>query len=414
MRLKRVSIVIVAALIAMLLISSCIPKDPVAAATKKFIQFIESEGEPEGPFTGLLLGEVGEGDVIGSESAKVPQLQYQLQGINEAGYFFYLDEAPGAFYDHPGKLVVVSKGGQIIFEEDTEGWPTLNGNMVTAMSDREVYATAVIWDKWKIIKPIITVIDIDWIARFLRIKGAVITSGITPTQNLYAQARDVRNLMSDAFKAIMGSDRVRDVKYVSGAAAPNWTAVQAAINDLLMTEKVDYITLYFIAHGNTNLMNLGGTTFYANQLRSYILEHPNVKFCIIIESCHAGSWLEGLKSGGVTPANIEIIITTTTAAKSAYPDWDSAGGYADHNPTDMYVEWSGDFLQKLAYYTSDAHWPEVTAYADTKSIDWLPALFYKCYTAIKGVTPSSTSWTLTERSVAGSIQEPMRYITWTP
>jgi len=246
----------------------------------------------------------------------------------------------------------------------------------------------------------------------LRIQGAVVTSD--SNQNPYAEARDVRNLMSDAFKAIMGDDRVRDVKYVAGAAAPNWTAVQAAINDLLMTDKVNHITLYLIAHGNTNPMNLGGTTFYASQLRSYILEHPNVKFCIIIESFHAGSWLEGLKFGGVTPANIEIIITTTTAAKSAYPDCDSSGGYADHNPTDMYGEWSGDFLQKLAYYASDAHWPDATAYATAKSIDSLPGLFYKCYTPIKGVTPSSTSWTLTEHSVAGSIQEPMRYITWTP
>ncbi len=208
MRLKRVSIVIVAALIAMLLISSCIPKDPVAAATKKFIQFIQGEGEPEDPFTGVYLGEVEQGDFIGSESAGGPQFQYQLQGINEAGYFFYLDEAPGAFYDHPGKLVVISKGGEIILEEDTEGWPTINGNIASPLSDRDLYANAVIWDKWKIIRPIITVIDIDWIVRFLRIKGAVITSGITPTQNLYAQARDVRNLMSDAFKAIMGNDRV--------------------------------------------------------------------------------------------------------------------------------------------------------------------------------------------------------------
>jgi len=177
---------------------------------------------------------------------------------------------------------------------------------------------------------------------------------------------------------------------------------------------VDYITLYFIAHGNTNLMNLGGTTFYASQLRSYILEHPNVKFCIIIESCHAGSWLDGLKSGGVIPANIEIIITTTTAAKSAYPDWDSAGGSSDHNPDDMYVEWSGDFLQKLSYYTSDAHWPEVTTYATSKSIDQLPALFYKCYKSIKGASPSTTSLTLTERSVAGSIQQPMIFTKWAP
>ncbi len=413
MRLKRVSIVIVAALIAMLMISSCIPKDPVVAATRKFIQFIEEEGEPEGPFTGLYLGEVDQDDVIGSESAGGQELQYQLQGINESGYFFYLDEAPGAFYDHPGKLVVISKGGKVIFDEDTEGWPTINGNIVSSLSDRNLYAKAVIWDKWKYVREIITGTVVDWTQVFSRIKGAVITNGITPTQNLYAEARDVRDLMSNAFKTIMGTDRVRDVKYVAGAAAPNWTAVQTAMNDLLTTEKVNYMTLYFIAHGNTNLMNLGGTTFYANQLRTYILEHSGVKFCIIIESCHSGSWLEGLKSAGVIPPNVEIIITTTTATKGAYPDWDSAGGAADYNPSDMYVEWSGDFLQKLSYFTGTG-WPEVTSYASSESIDTLPALLYKCYTAIKGGSPSTTSWTLTERFVAGPVQQPMIYTKWTP
>ncbi|HRX66009.1 C13 family peptidase, partial [Mesotoga sp.] len=330
MRLKRVSIVIVAALVAMLMISSCIPKDPVVAATRKFIQFIEEEGEPEGPFTGLYLGEVDQDDVIGSESAGGQELQYQLQGINESGYFFYLDEAPGAFYDHPGKLVVISKGGQAIFEEDTEGWPTINGNIVSPLSDRNLYAKAVIWDKWKYVREIITGIVVDWTQVFFRIKGAVITSGLTPTQNLYAEARDVRDLMSTAFKTIMGTDKVKDVKYLSGAALPNWTAVRAAMDDLFTTKKVTDMTLYFIAHGNTNLMNLGGTTFYANQLRSYILEHSSKRFLIIIESCHSGSWLEGLKSDGVIPSNVEIIITTTTATKGAYPDWDSAGGAVDY------------------------------------------------------------------------------------
>ena len=413
MRLKRVSIVIVAALVAMLMISSCIPKDPVVAATRKFIQFIEEEGEPEGPFTGLYLGEVVKGDVIGSESAGGQQLQYQLQGINEAGYFFYLDEAPGAFYDHPGKLVVLSKEGEIIFKEVTEGWPTINGNIVSPLSDRNLYAKAVIWDKWKYVREIITGIVVDWTQVFFRIKGAVITSGLTPTQNLYAEARDVRDLMSTAFKTIMGTDKVKDVKYLSGAALPNWTAVRAAMDDLFTTKKVTDMTLYFIAHGNTNLMNLGGTTFYANQLRSYILEHSSKRFLIIIESCHSGSWLEGLKSDGVIPSNVEIIITTTTATKGAYPDWDSAGGAVDYNPDDMYVEWSGDFLQKLSSFTGTG-WPEVTSYASSKSIDTLPALLYKCYTAIKGRSPSTTSWTLTERSVAGPVQQPMIYTKWTP
>jgi hypothetical protein len=34
------------------------------------------------------------------------------------------------------------------------------------------------------------------------------------------------------------------------------------------------MTLYFVAHGNINLMNLGGTTFYASQLRDIYRNMP--------------------------------------------------------------------------------------------------------------------------------------------
>lgn len=99
--------------------------------------------------------------------------------------------------------------------------------------------------------------------------------------------------------------------------------------------------------------------------------------------------------------NIKIVIATTTASKSAYPDWD--GVLTDHNPTDQYVEWTGDFLQQLAYYTSDAHWPDATSYAITHSIDTALALYYLSFWRIKGMSPTTTSLTLTERSVAGTI-----------
>lgn len=413
MRLKRILFLIVIFSVLALVLSACFPKNPVEAATKKFIEFIEGEGEPEDPFVGLLLGEVDVGDVVGSETAGGDQeASFQLQAVSEAGWLFYLDEAPGAFYDHPGRLVVINKARQIIFDQAVQGWPTVNDDIVGPLTSREAYITATIWDKWKIVRiPIHEWIDVV-IARIVR-KGAVITSGLTPSQNLYAEARDVRDLMSSSFKSLMGATKVRDVKYTAGGPLPNWTAVRNAMTNLMTVEKINHLTLYFIAHGNINLMNLGGTTFYASQLRSFILEHANTKFCIIIESCHAGSWLDGLKSGGVIPSNVELIITTTSSSKSAYPDWDHTGGVVtDHNPSDVYVEWSGDFLQRMAYYTSDAHWPEVVSYASTHSIDTLPSLYYKCFTAIKGGSPSTTSLTLTERSIAGSIQEPMVYKTW--
>jgi len=183
----------------------------------------------------------------------------------------------------------LSKNGQKIFDQKIEGVPKVNDEVPAPLLTRSQYIASTIWDKSKIVYlPIIDWIDVI-IARIIR-KGAVITSGLTPTQNLYAEARDARDLMSTSFKTLMGADKVRDVKYTAGGPAPNWTAVQNAMNDLFTNEKINHMTLYFVAHGNINLMNLGGTTFYASQLRSYIQEHANTTFCLIIESCHAGSW----------------------------------------------------------------------------------------------------------------------------
>ncbi|NLI07424.1 MAG: hypothetical protein GX457_10120, partial [Thermotogaceae bacterium] len=118
MRLKRAILVTILLATVFFALSACFPKDPFAAATKKFIDLIKNEGEPEDPFVGVCLAEVGVGDVVTSEKADGGQeFQYQLQGLDQAGWLFYLDEAPGAFYDHPGRLVVFSKNGQKIFDQ---------------------------------------------------------------------------------------------------------------------------------------------------------------------------------------------------------------------------------------------------------------------------------------------------------
>ncbi len=97
MRLKRAILVTILLATVFFALSACFPKDPFAAATKKFIDLIKNEGEPEDPFVGVCLAEVGVGDVVTSEKADGGQeFQYQLQGLDQAGWLFYLDEAPGA------------------------------------------------------------------------------------------------------------------------------------------------------------------------------------------------------------------------------------------------------------------------------------------------------------------------------
>ncbi|MGC9383429.1 MAG: C13 family peptidase, partial [Kosmotogaceae bacterium] len=124
----------------------------------------------------------------------------------------------------------------------------------------------------------------------------------------------------------------------------------------------------------------------------------------IIESCHAGSWIQ-LPSSLTSCENLVLAITTTTSALSAYADVDYESGLTDYNLSDLWVEWTGDFLQSLEYYTSDAHWPEVTSYATTWKIDNLSALYDKCFMRI-----AALEHTFTERL---GIQDPMIYRRYT-
>ncbi len=295
MCIRRPVIKLLIILLVVLAISSCFLKDPEQIAIRRFINDVKAEGEPEEPFVGIILGQLKEGDIVSSVKADGQQeAQFHAQAsILKSGWLFYLYMAPGAFYDHLGRLIFAGENNEIIFDQAIEGWPTLNGEMPLPIKVRTEYVKAVIWDKWKIARIHIGKSIIDVIARIVR-KGAVITSGLTPTQSLYAEARDARDLVSAAFKSLLVASNVIDAKYAAGGAAPNWVAVQNAMNDLIINQKMNFLTLYFVAHGNTNLMNLGGTTFYASQLRSHIIERPDVMFCIIIETCASEAGSTGL------------------------------------------------------------------------------------------------------------------------
>ncbi len=367
-----------------------------------------------GTSAGVYVGELQEGDIIGSEDPGAPPEISQARAsapLNGDGWLFYLDEAPGAFYSHPGKILAIGKNGQTLYSEDTTGYPTVNGDrpVIFASPASTIYAVdRAVWNPSNILIPVGI---IQWPGVIFRLAryGAVVVNGLTPTQNLYTEASNAHDMMVDAMEDLMNDggtyDHVRSVDYPGNSP----TAFANAVADLITNKSINNITLYFIAHGNTQYMNIGGTGYYASTLKTLINSYPNVNFSILIESCHAGSWRAYFQDPSNTPANLDIIITSTSAAKSAYPDWDNSSGLTDINAAaDQWVEWTSDFILQMEYYTNPANWGTVTGLTSPVLPNDKVRLYYLSYLRVKSGTPTVTSLVLTERNPI-AIQEPEMY-----
>ncbi len=375
-------------------------------AKQEFITKIIEEDEPEEPAVALYLGPVKAGDMV-YDYVPSPDQQYKAEDvaptISKPGFLFYLDLAPGAFYNHPGKIVVMDENGEALYEKETQGWPVLNNEVpevIKSPTDKKYYQ-AVFWNNYKVKKPLIPVIDISIVARLFKIYGAVVVNGLTPSQNLYYEASQIHDMVYDAMVDLISENRVVKVDYPDNYSSD----IVDAVEYLILEMKVNRLTIYIIAHGGTDSMNIGGYSMSPSTLIALMNEYPNVQFNIIIESCHAGSWIQYPLS--LTSCdNLILGITTTTAALSAYADVDYGEGMTDYDTSDVYVEWTSDFLKNIEYFTSAAHWGEVTDYASMYSIDNLPALFDKCFMKIKGNNAPTSSYTFTERL---GIQTPLIY-----
>lgn len=408
MKRRNTVFLIISIVFVLIILSGCpgsIELIKLELAKEEFITQIIEEDEPEEPAVALYLGVVKAGDTV-SAYVPSPDQQYKTEAvaptISKPGFLFYLDLAPGAFYNHPGRIVVMDEYGEKLYDKETQGWPMLNGNIpeiIKSPTDQEYYE-AVFWNKYKIKLPHIIVVNYDIIRRFLRITGAVVVNGLTPSQNLYTEADAVHDLVYDSMVDLMDSDRVIKVSYPNNLSSD----IVNAAEELILEEKVNRLTIYIIAHGGYDSMNIGGYSMTPTTLINLMNDYPNVQFNIIIESCHAGSWIQ-YPSSLTSCDNLVLAITTTTAALSAYADVDYEGNLTDYNYSDLWVEWTGDFLQSLEYFTSDTHWGEVTSYASTWSIDNLSALYDKIFMRI-----ANLEHTFTERL---EIQDPQIYRRYT-
>ena len=355
-------------------------------AKDQFIAWLLTQ-EVEEHAIGQYLGQVSVGDVV-SSITPIPlpdQEPEQDSGpLPERGWLFYVDEWPGSYYNHPGKIYVVSETGRVLFERNTQGWPVVNGDKPE--STKRSFRDMISDNRMTIYNPNNIRVGLqlaefpDLIPRFIR-TGAVVVNGLIPSESLNTESSGIHVQMGKAMRDLLGTlNLVRSVTYPNNKPAD----VKAEIQYLVDSYSVNYIILYFNAHGGDKRMNIGGLSFSAIVLRNWLEEFSNVEFILIFDTCHAGIWADFF--GGLIdrPANLHMVIASTGADQGAYPDWDEAEGETDYNAEeDTWVEFSSDFLLMMAHYTSDTFWPSVEALTNPAFDNNILKLFYLSFQAVK-------------------------------
>lgn len=264
--------------------------------------------------------------------------------LGEETFFFYLDLAPGAFYEHPVKYILVDKTGEHAVY-DAKWWPRIDDfvpevfhptvpppDMVIDASDiglMERQGVAAIYEN---------------IASLLEREGFIVVQGLMPYENLFEDAEnDYQNRMNFFDAYATGFSRV--VGLAEEQAANVLTEI-----DNMVADNLNPITISIVAHGDNNVIILGGTAFWVSQFQGKMAEYPDTTFNMMLTSCHSGSFIDELE---MLP-NVCVVVTACRADEDAWPDWDTCGTLNDFNPDDSGGEWMSSILDRMAEIMSNS------------------------------------------------------------
>ncbi len=275
--------------------------------------------------------------------------------IGEQSFLFFLDLAPGRYYEHPTKFILVGKSGghQVI---DAVWWPRVNGIAVAEFRDLTPDNERIIAGN-AVSRPItrrlmeFAAFDLGVLTRVQR-EGFLIVQGLMEGQDLFDDATDTYlngvaffNAYKKTFSELNG--------LVEGDAAGVLSAI-----DALAAKGLSPITIYIIAHGGVDGVRLGGAWIAAQQFHDTFAAHPDTLFNFLLGSCHSGSFIDNLNS----LSNVRVVQAACAANGTASPDWDEYDDLVDYNPEDSGSEWTSSILAAAASIV-ESHWADVAAEA---------------------------------------------------
>ncbi len=323
----------------------------VSSALQKAIDVVVEEILPDIPE--VKLGEpywclklddpLPPGTLIVEDSGIAAKLNLNI-ALEKEMFFFYLDLAPGSFYAHPVKYILVDEEGNHE-EYDAEWWPKIGGevpmSLVKDIPEREDIIAANV-EPAVSIGTIMDYILPELISQWT--EGFIIVQGLMPAENLYGCAVTTYLNGVSFFNAYKNA-----FSDLEGLVQSDSTQVLDIIEQMVEEGK-SVITIYIIAHGNVDYVRLGGQSFTANQFKNKMAEFPDVIFNFILGSCHSGSFIDNLS----TLDNVCAVETACAADEGAYPDYDTWGSTNDVNPSDTGSEFTSSIIAAMAEIVSDS------------------------------------------------------------
>jgi len=324
--------------------------------------------------------------------------------IGEESFFFFLDLAPGTYYEHPVKYIVLPKSGgyQVM---DATWWPKIDGETPDQFVDPSPEA------KW-IVEGNVTLeqttgmemlFDLSVVLRQIPREGFIIVQGLMSHESLYDDATLTYLNGVNFFNAYKSAYSVLDGLVMSQAAN-----VLDRIDDMV-ADKLNPITIYIIAHGGVDGIRLGGQWFTAQQFRNKMNEHSTTSFNFLLGSCHSGSFLDDLN----TLSNVKVIQAACASDEGAAPDRDNIGGTIDHNTEDTGSEWTSSILRAAELIVNDStRWTQIQSWSSSYGV---PITSVLLDAAFFGSLGSHTSFGMTDNldltNRTGHTQ-PQRYRSW--
>jgi hypothetical protein len=264
--------------------------------------------------------------------------------LQEEMFFFYLDLAPGSYYAHPVKYILVDEEGNHE-EYDANWWPKIAGQVPTSLVKDIPEQEDIIASNVELISPIGTVmayvlplIISQWS------EGFIVVQGLMPTEANHSDATLTYSNGINFFNAYKNS-----FSTVEGLVQSDATQVLDTI-DQMIEEGKSVITIYIIAHGDVDWVKLGGQWFSATQFKNKMAAYPSVTFNFILGSCHSGSFINDLS----VLSNVGAVETACSSDEGAWPDYDEWGSADDVNPIDVGSEWTSSLIQAMDIITSDS------------------------------------------------------------
>lgn len=349
------------------------------------------------------------GTVLEENSPGAPGYTPVNVTVQEDSLLFVLDLAPGGFYAHPLKYILVSKATGETQTFGAEWEPKINGEVPQIFKQKILPESAVIASNvtllpstGQIIQYVFPLIALQWKEAF------IVVQGLESNESLFGEAQN-SYLDFIAFALAYKNARPTGQVIVDGLVQSDAKNVLTKINTY--ASQVQLITIYIIAHGNVDIVKLGGQIFTANQFRSTMAAHPEVRFNFMLGSCHGGSFINNLSS----LSNVKAVMTACRSDESAYPDWDIFGSLHDYNKPDIGSEWTSSILQVAnSIITNTSKWNTIVSLARSYKIPETCVLLRQSSYGAFGANPGmgfNTNYDLSNRA---GYSTPQGYYSWGP